>query len=218
MDGKSHLAVGLMSSALTLTIIDIPTKALLVPMIVGGISSLAPDLDHKNSTLTNKLSNPMRVIMTIVIVLLTVCISHYLDQNYSDQYEFVGYAIGALVLLLFHIFFRPKMLLFLTGAALTAGGIFYLPHHKWLILLGAFIMTASLLKHRGLTHSLYFLIFWSLICFMAENKLKIEGIWLTGSIGYLSHLLTDHWFTRTKIKWIKTKEVLWIYNKLKNIR
>lgn len=216
MDGKSHLAAGVIFAGIGLMVTDAPLQSVAIPLAVGGISALAPDLDHSNSTLTKKVINPIRSILSLSVLLLTMYVAYELYQRqYSLEYIITAAIVGASLLTVLTLYLKPKELLLLSGLLIIGSALFIFEYSVSLMLLGIFVITASRLKHRGLTHSLYYLAFWSLLCFFAQRNLNIDGIWLAGTLGYLSHLLTDDWFTKTKIKWIKAKEVIWFFNKIK---
>lgn len=216
MDGKSHLAAGVIFSGVGLMVTDTPLQEIAMPLIIGGISGLAPDLDHQNSILTQKFSFPIRILMSVGSAVLTLYLAYQLFLfQFAKEYIIGVILVGATLLALSLAYMKPKTLLLISGIALVIVGILLPNTMISLVVLGLFVVIASRLKHRGLTHSLYFLIFWSIFSFLLQKEIGQNHIWLAGTLGYLSHLLTDDWFTKTKIKWIKTKEVMWLAKKLK---
>jgi inner membrane protein len=217
MDGKSHLAAGVIFSGFGLMVTDTPLQEIAIPLIAGGFSGLAPDLDHSNSTLTKRFSVPVKMLMSMGIVIPTLYLSFQLYLANYPKLMYLGVVVlGAALLAVSMLLIKPKDFLLFSGLILLIVG-FCLPDQSIsLVLLGIYVMIASRLKHRGLTHSLYFLFFWSLICSFAQKETGINGIWLAGTLGYFSHLLTDHWFSKTKIQWIKPKEIKWLIQKIKS--
>jgi inner membrane protein len=80
-------------------------------------------------------------------------------------------------------------MLTITGLGVLAGGISL--QEIWLIMLGIYIIIASFVPHRSYTHSLLGIVFFALISHYLEASLRIEGIFLTCLLGYISHLVAD---------------------------
>ncbi|WP_121616847.1 metal-dependent hydrolase [Virgibacillus halodenitrificans] len=213
MDGKSHLATGVVFAGMGLLVTDAPLQTSAIPLIVGGFSGLVPDLDHSNSTLTKRLSVPFKMLISLAISIATLYFSSQLYMTNNAIWIYWGVVILGVILLTLMFLLKPKLVLLITGIILVVVGLVLKEQFISLILFGVYVMIASHLKHRGLTHSLYFLIFWSLISFFAQRETGLSGIWLAGTLGYLSHLLTDDWFTKTKVKWLKPKEFKCLYKK-----
>ena len=200
MDGKSHVIVGLFATGVTMYATH--NDSMTVPLIVGAISSLAPDLDHHNGSLTKKISTPLQILFS----LLFLAVSLFVLMK-TGKFIYAGswiYGVGLLVLFIICVSWlrHMKTILMLTGLLISFIGWFAF-HDKWsIIAVGLFIAISSRLKHRGPTHSLYFLAIWSGICFLIQKDLLINGLWLAGTVGYFSHLLADQLFTKQRIKWL----------------
>lgn len=215
MDGKSHLAAGVIFASVGLMVTNTPLQDSALPLVVGGFSGLAPDLDHSNSTLTKRFSVPTKMLISLAISLISICLAYQLYTADNPRWMYLGIIALGIILFVITLIIKPKTLLLFSGVILLIFGI-TLPQQSFtLVFFGVFVMIASRLKHRGLTHSLYFLIFWSLICFLAQIETGFNGIWLAGTLGYFSHLLTDHWFSKTKIKWLKPNELNGLVKKFK---
>lgn len=216
MDGKSHLAAGVIFAGFGLMVTDTPLQDSALPLIVGGFSGLAPDLDHSNSTLTKRFSVPVKFLIGLGLSISTMYFAYQLYATNTPKWMYLCVIMLGAILLSLTFVMKPKPLLLISGLILFITGL-TLPGQSFsLVLFGVYVMIASRLKHRGLTHSLYFLLFWSLICLLAQRETGFSGIWLAGTLGYLSHLLTDDWFTKTKIKWLKPKEFQWLTKKFKS--
>lgn len=216
MDGKNHLAAGVIFAGIGLMVTDTPLQESAVPLIIGGFSGLAPDLDHSNSTLTKRFSVPIKMLIGIGITILTLFLAFRLYIEGNPKWMYLGVVMLGVILLSLTFLIKPKPLLFISGLILFIVGLALPEQSISLLLFGIFVMVASRLKHRGLTHSLYFLLFWSWICYLEQKETGLSGIWLAGTLGYLSHLLTDDWFTKTKVKWLNPKEFQWLRKRLKS--
>lgn len=200
LDGKSHVIVGLFATGVTMYATN--NDAMTVPLIVGAISSLAPDLDHHNGSLTKKVSSPLKILFSFLFLAVSLFIVMKTGKLiYSGSWI---YGVGILVLFIFCISWlrNLKTILMLSGLLISFIGWFAFYGNWSIIALGLFIAISSRLKHRGPTHSLYFLAIWSGICFLIQKDLQIDGLWLAGTVGYFSHLLADQLFTKQSIKWL----------------
>ncbi|WP_165346822.1 metal-dependent hydrolase [Gottfriedia acidiceleris] len=200
MDGKSHVIVGLFATGVTMYATK--NDSMTVPLIVGAISSLAPDLDHHNSSLTKKVSMPLKVLFSLLFLAVTLFIVVKTGKLiYSGSWI---YAVGILTLFIVCVSWlrNLKTILMLTGILIAVIGWFFFYGYWSIFALGLFVAVSSRLKHRGPTHSLYFLAVWSGICYLLQKDLMINGLWLAGTVGYFSHLLADQLFTKQSIKWL----------------
>jgi inner membrane protein len=200
LDGKSHVIVGLFATGVTMYATK--NDSMIVPLVVGAISSLAPDLDHHNSSLTKKVSMPLKVLFSLLFLAVTLFIVVKTGKLiYSGSWI---YAIGILVLFIICVSWlrNIKTILMLTGLLIAVIGWFFFYGYWSIFAIGLFIAVSSRLKHRGPTHSLYFLAIWSGICYLLQKDSSVNGLWLAGSVGYFSHLLADQLFTKQSIKWL----------------
>ncbi|MEH7454470.1 metal-dependent hydrolase [Gottfriedia acidiceleris] len=200
MDGKSHVIVGLFATGVTMYATK--NDSMIVPLIVGAISSLAPDLDHHNSSLTKKVSMPLKVLFSLLFLAVSLFIVVKTGKLiYSGSWI---YAVGILLLFIICVSWlrNLKTILMLTGILIAVIGWFFFYGYWSIFALGLFIAVSSRLKHRGPTHSLYFLAVWCGICYLLQKDLMINGLWLAGTVGYFSHLLADQLFTKQSIKWL----------------
>lgn len=218
MDGKNHLAAGVIFAASGLMVTNAPLQEVAIPLIIGGISGLAPDLDHHNSLLIKRVSKISNTVIPLILVSALGFLAFRLyEANYSFGVVSISSIIGLAIIIGFQYFYFKKLTakqsILVGGFVMAALGAF--TSLLSLVLTGLFLICASQLKHRGLTHSLYFLAFWSFICWSIQYDTNIQYIWASGTLGYLSHLITDHWFTKRKIKWLKASEFKQIKKKLK---
>src|SRR5690625_7666171 len=84
---------------------------------------------------------------------------------------------------------KQKHMLTITGVGVLAGGLSL--EEVWLILLGVYIVGASVVSHRGYTHSVIGVIFFAIIASKLEASLGINGVYYACLVGYFSHLVAD---------------------------
>lgn len=192
MKGISHLAIGTATGIGIGLYTEASPLTLGVFAIVGGISSLIPDLDT-NGLASNKITlskgiikAPMRLIgVGLVLYALYQAFSSLLfDLSFIIWILIGGGMVGASNIM------KQKHMLTFTGIGVVIAGLAF-NITMWLILLGVYVIVASFLPHRSYTHSLIGLGFFAIILYMAEEALSFEGIFLVGLVGYISHLLAD---------------------------
>ncbi|MFC3039824.1 metal-dependent hydrolase [Virgibacillus xinjiangensis] len=152
----------------------------------GMIAGLFPDLDT-GGRLSNRItlpSEPLKVVMSFVALWLV----------YYSWIEGVGVdrAIGIGVGMLLFFFSRKlseKMMLSVTGAGVILLGAAM--NVLWLLLLGAYVVLASLVPHRSYTHSVLGLAFFSYISYLFTVDVDIQGMFYACILGYSSHLVGD---------------------------
>lgn len=217
MDGKSHLAAGFIFAGVGLIVTQTPLQHAAIPLVIGGLSGITPDLDHQNGILIKRVTVITHWVTSLAILFSAMYFSYKIHlfeiSNEGNLFLLAGVTTFVLIILFLISRLKPKKILLISGIILIVSG--NVISSIALILIGVYFICASQLKHRGLTHSLYFLLFWSCICFYIEKELNYSMIWLTGTLGYFSHLITDHWFSKRKIKWLKTNEVMHIVKKIK---
>ncbi|MBS4209932.1 metal-dependent hydrolase [Bacillus sp. FJAT-50079] len=191
MDGKTHFIIGGVTGIgiAKWMGVDLPTTVSL--SLLGGCVGLVPDLDVKG-TLSRKISlNKKWLTLLAGIIGLLFIISNFSVNPSTSQW--LGICVGIALLTLPPIIIKQKMMVLLTGIAVGILGIWL--QSKSLIMLGAYIGTASRLPHRSLTHSLIGLAYFSGVGYFLEQELRIDGIMLVCMFSYASHLLLD-------MKWI----------------
>ncbi|PEJ53647.1 hypothetical protein CN601_10280 [Bacillus sp. AFS017336] len=200
LDGKSHVIVGLFATGVTMYATK--NDSIIVPLIVGAISSLAPDLDHHNSSLTKKVSMPLKIFLSLIFIAATLFIVMKTGALIYSGSWIYGVGILTLFIMIVSWLRNIKTILMLTGILIAVIGWFFFHSYWSIVALGLFVAVSSRLKHRGPTHSLYFLAIWSGICYLLQKDLMMNGLWLAGTVGYFSHLLADQLFTKQNIKWL----------------
>src|SRR5699024_836190 len=82
---------------------------------------------------------------------------------------------------------KQKHMLTITGVGVLAGGLSL--EEIWLILLGTYIIVASVVAHRRYTHSVVGVIFFAMIAFKLEESLGIDGVYYACLVGYINYFV-----------------------------
>ncbi|MCR3759735.1 metal-dependent hydrolase [Clostridium felsineum] len=164
MTGKTHISIGLMSSAAVLSVNHSSTGGLLVGLALGTVGALMPDIDTGKSTISYRI----RQITTYGIVALLAV--YVLMSNFSPQVE--------------------KINLFLKGIGVYK--IFdRMPHNSEFLNTGLAILIVCIIfskftKHRSFTHSIL-----GLFIFTLGFYLIVGNAALYFAVGFVSHMLAD---------------------------
>ncbi|MBD1224087.1 metal-dependent hydrolase [Virgibacillus halodenitrificans] len=186
MNGTAHAAIGAAAGFIIANKYQTDPTTTIWLVGIGGVSGLIPDLDI-DGKLRGKITLSHHVFRTIA-QLIAILIMGYSFYEGTDTEKYVGIGIG-LVLLGIASSIKQKHMLLLTGIGVLGAGATL--QETWLMLLGIYILIASLVAHRSYTHSLLGLIFFGIIASKLEVSLGKEGIFLTCMAGYISHLLAD---------------------------
>lgn len=204
MNGKSHLTIGALIGA-GCALYYSPAEQIdsIITFIgVTSFSALAADLDGP-SILTRKLTKLSRRLHQSALIAGIAGLAGSLYWFFTEDSIsplWIGASIIAILLGL--IVSRGSVrngLVSLIGAALGVYGITW--GWAWLIGLGAFIVIAPWLKHRGLTHTIWVVPLWGLIGYGVELQLHIAGLGFAAALGYLSHIIADM-FTPAGVRWL----------------
>ncbi|MBP3950268.1 metal-dependent hydrolase [Bacillus suaedae] len=199
MKGTQHLLIGGATGA---AIAFIRNNDLIETSLIIGVSSfasLAPDLDTNG-----KLSRRMTISYSLVrklIFLLGVCLAAYLIL-----YQKHDLWIGATVLIASTFasmrFIKPKTMNIVTSLCFVGFGVYF--SISWLVGLGIFFGVAAFSPHRGITHSLLGLIYFTWVASMFQSYYELNHISIAACLGYASHLLLDmrgFSYNKRGVKW-----------------
>lgn len=153
---------------------------------LGGISGLIPDLDI-DGKLRGKITLSHKVIrLSALIIGIMMVIYSFFEKSEIERW--IGIGIGLLIMFISSLI-KQKHMLTITGVAVLLGGLSV--EEIWIILLGIYIMIASVSSHRSYTHSLVGIAFFGYIAFLFESSLGMDGVFYTCLGGYISHLIGD---------------------------
>ncbi|WHY03664.1 metal-dependent hydrolase [Neobacillus sp. DY30] len=186
MNGTAHTAIGAATGFIAAnTFHSSPTETMIL-VGLGAVSGLMPDLDI-DGKLRGKITLSHKVIRlaAMFIGILMVFYSFY-EGSAADRWLGIG---SGLVIMIVSSLIKQKHMLTITGIGVLAGGISL--SEVWLILLGVYVVVASISSHRSYTHSILGVIFFGVIASKLEGSLGIQGVFYACLLGYISHLLAD---------------------------
>ncbi|UHA73133.1 metal-dependent hydrolase [Paenibacillus sp. 481] len=201
MKGTTHLAIGAAIGVAATAYYPFSLKSAALYVTIASFSALSADLDGPSilSSKLGKISKLLREFILWIGVLLSAGVT-ILYVVYGQAYpEFT--TIALLVCLLGFVTKEGNIrnvLVSLIGCAMIYAGLATML--TWLIGFGIFIAIAPWMKHRGMTHTVWALLFWGAIGWGLEQHLQVEGIAFVATAGYFSHLLADS-LTPRGVKW-----------------
>jgi len=186
VNGTAHTAVGAATGFVIANSFENEPSVTLLLVGLGAVSGLMPDLDI-DGKLRKKITLSHKVIQAAaqLIGLLLIIYSFYEGTN-VERWAGIGIGVGMMIL---SAFIKQKHMLIISGVGVLAGG--FSLQENWLLLLGIYILIASLVSHRSYTHSILGVVFFGLIAFNLEASIGIEGVYYTCLGGYISHLVAD---------------------------
>ncbi|SHT30643.1 Predicted membrane-bound metal-dependent hydrolase (DUF457) [Mycobacteroides abscessus subsp. abscessus] len=186
MNGTSHAAVGAATGFVVANSLQTSPTTTLLLVGLGGISGLIPDLDI-DGKLRGKITLSHKVIrLSALIIGIMMVIYSFFEKSEIERW--LGVGIGLLIMLLASLI-KQKHMLTITGVAVIVGG--FSLEELWVILLGIYIMIASVSSHRSYTHSLVGVGFFGYIAFLFDSSLGMDGVFYACLGGYISHLIGD---------------------------
>ncbi|WP_167751446.1 metal-dependent hydrolase [Lentibacillus salicampi] len=198
MDGKIHALIGAGTGVAVAQSTGQDAINTAILMGAGVIAALAPDLDTAGK-LANKISLSHKMIQSFVRstgILLAI----YAWFMLAGTEQYMGLTLGAFLLFIAPKF-SQKLMLFISGAAIIAGGI--LLSQTWVWLAGAYVTVAALVSHRGYTHSIIGWLFFSLVAYYVHTEFAVHGLFWTLVFAYGSHLVADMRFVPGNKRGIK---------------
>jgi len=202
MRGKTHLAIGIAVGVCTTVYYSPDLSNSLTYIGAAAFSALAADLDG-TSMLSGKLTKLSRQLRQLSLwggLLCAAAVLYLYLSGYTVSPLLAGGSIAALLigLTVSQGTIRNALVslvgLYILWLGLSRG-------EWWLSGLGIFIAWAPWLNHRGLTHTVWMLPLWWWLAAGAERQLEIEGLAITATLGYLSHLVADT-LTPSGVKWL----------------
>lgn len=190
MNRQGHVGLAILAGSTVLcvtpTLTTVPAAVLIA---AAGIGGLLPDLDHKTSTVSNKLqfsAKTRKKLKGLSVLSLGMGILWFVLQQPMPW-------LWAVAGLIFALASRLRMLLLSgLGLLLLAGYELYSLH--WLTLLaGVALLVIPFVKHRGIIHSPEFAGVLSLgvVSFAATQPVLFQALGLGLLAGWWSHLAGD---------------------------
>ena len=185
MMGKSHLVI---STGVTLSAMSLLGLQITIPAVaVAVVSSLLPDIDEPNSMLVRK-AVPEFLLRILQVSLIGAAIYLYFAGIAEPPWNI------ALSLLVGSVSFLPSrrlrhLVMLLIALALFAFADDYDP---WNYIAACVLVVASVVPHRGITHTLYAVAGWGALLYFVSPGMEDGGsLWIAGSLSYGLHLLAD---------------------------
>jgi inner membrane protein len=202
MTGKTHLMIGAAIGAVAAASHSPDMEDSLLYVCVAAFSALAADLDGP-SMLSSRLTKLSKQIRELALWggLVYLAISAYL--YFTGEPLSPLWAGGSIAAVLLGLVMKQGAI---RNALVSAVGLYLVYHgaiheQTWLIGLGAFVVWAPWLKHRGMTHTVWILPLWAWLGWGLEQQLGAPGLGMTAMLGYLSHLVADT-LTPSGVKWL----------------
>ncbi|MEH6995525.1 metal-dependent hydrolase [Neobacillus drentensis] len=186
MNGTAHTAIGAATGFIAAnTFHSSPTETIIL-VGLGAVSGLMPDLDI-DGKLRGKITLSHKVIrLTALLIGVLMVFYSFYEGRAVEKWFGIG---SGLVIMIVSSLIKQKHMLTITGIGVLIGGISL--SEVWLILLGVYVIIASITSHRSYTHSILGVIFFGIIASKLEVSLGIDGVFYACLGGYISHLLAD---------------------------
>jgi inner membrane protein len=186
LNGTAHTAIGAATGFIAAnTFHSSPTETIIL-VGLGAVSGLMPDLDI-DGKLRGKITLSHKVIrLTALLIGVLMVFYSFYEGRATEKWFGIG---SGLVIMIVSSLIKQKHMLTITGIGVLVGGISL--SEVWLILLGVYVIIASITSHRSYTHSILGVIFFGIIASKLEVSLGIHGVFYACLGGYISHLLAD---------------------------
>ncbi|MBD8497216.1 metal-dependent hydrolase [Paenibacillus arenosi] len=201
MKGTTHLAIGVTIGMGAAAYFPFSFKSAGLYVAISAFSALSADLDGP-SLLSRRIGQLSRWIRESIVWLGAVLVAGLAYQYVINEHVNMEWTMGAFIIFLLGFITKEGIIrnaiVSLIGAVLMFIG--WQSHMYWLIGFGLFVAWAPWLSHRGLTHTIWAVIFWGMIGYGLEQQLQVEGIMAVSVLGYVSHLVADT-LTPRGVKW-----------------
>ncbi|WP_217559076.1 metal-dependent hydrolase [Paenibacillus sp. GbtcB18] len=202
MKGSTHLAIGTAIGLAASVFHPFTPTNFAVYISVAAFSALSADLDGPSmlSSKLGKISKWLREVFLWGGALLVAAVAYL----FVTEHQFYPERMTIAVMIFLIGFVTKEGIIRNALVSLVGAGLIYWGWHtqmRWLIGLGAFVVWAPWLKHRGMTHTVWALAAWGAIGMELEKQLQLEGIMMVAVAGYFSHLFADT-LTPSGVKWL----------------
>jgi inner membrane protein len=186
VNGTAHAAIGAATGFVVANTMHTTPSTTLFLIGLGCISGLIPDLDI-DGKLREKITLSHELIRTVAQLIGTMMIFYSFYEG-STKEKWIGIVIGVGIIVV-SSWIKQKHMLTITGIGVISGG--FTLQETWLLLLGIYILIASLIPHRSYTHSIVGILYFGLIASKLEASIGIDGVFYTCLAAYISHLIAD---------------------------
>lgn len=201
MRGSSHLALGLITGVAVAGLVPgIPFS--LAGIALAGFSSLAPDLDHPESRLSQRLGFTQNYVRwAFVVAALGIGGFTYwrLPPGPEQRLSYVAALAFGLLGAGMQGGSARKLALLFTGLSTVVAGLY--AEQLWLSLLGTVVALAPFTAHRSWTHTIWATLLWTYIGYLANRSLGWRGVAHYAGAGYACHLVADT-LTKAGVRWL----------------
>jgi inner membrane protein len=186
LNGTAHTAIGAATGFIAANTFHSSPPETIILVGLGAVSGLMPDLDI-DGKLRGKITLSHKVIrLTALLIGVLMVFYSFYEGRATEKWFGIG---SGLVIMIVSSLIKQKHMLTITGIGVLVGGISL--SEVWLILLGVYVIIASITSHRSYTHSILGVIFFGIIASKLEVSLGIHGVFYACLGGYISHLLAD---------------------------
>jgi inner membrane protein len=186
LNGTAHTAIGAATGFIAANTFHSSATETIILIGLGAVSGLMPDLDI-DGKLRGKITLSHKVIrLTALLIGVLMVFYSFYEGRAAEKWFGIG---SGLVIMIVSSLIKQKHMLTITGIGVLIGGISL--SEGWLILLGVYVIIASITSHRSYTHSILGVIFFGIIASKLEGSLGIDGVFYACLGGYISHLLAD---------------------------
>lgn len=197
MKGNTHFNIGIAIGAIAVAHYPFTFSSVCTYFGVATLSALIADLDG-TSILNRKIRKIARWVHILFMCLGVIFSAIVLYQYIMKQFMSGKMIIITMGMLLFGFgvkqdIFRNIIINFIGGIMIICG---LTMNWKWMVGLGVFISWVTWLNHRGLSHTIWAALLWTMIGWSLEQQIQTEGIMWVSLWGYISHLLADMWTPR----------------------
>jgi inner membrane protein len=186
LNGTAHTAIGAATGFIAANTFQATPSETMILVGLGAVSGLMPDLDI-DGKLRGKITLSHKVIRLAALFIGILMVFYSFFEGGSVE-KWFGIGSGLAIMIVSSLI-KQKHMLTITGIGVLIGGLSL--SEVWVILLGVYIVIASVTSHRSYTHSILGIIFFGFIASKLEGSLGIHGVFYACLGGYISHLIAD---------------------------
>lgn len=192
MRGKSHLAIGLLTTIEVSSIIGIGISP--INMVFASIFSVLPDIDESNSSVLNNIISKKftKQIHKVLLYTFLITLVYFYMKTNDNLYIILFVSIFLINIIEKKItenFVRSSFIsLFFLLITLT---LIIFKVNLGIVLMSSLLFLFPISKHRSISHSIIAVIFIFIVMKYLESIYYLKNIAVTSTIAYLSHIICD---------------------------